>query len=108
MNEARFTQEVEEIFAAIEDAVDESEAELDCESGNGILTLDCEDTDTQVIITRQVGNLEIWVAAKSGGFHCAFNEDHWHCRNTDESLNDLLDRVLSEQSNQPVVLGWTV
>ena len=108
MNEARFTREVEEIFAAIEDAIDESEAELDCESGSGILTLDCEDTDTQVIVSRQVANLEIWVAAKSGGFHCDFDEDRWRCRNTGESLNELLDRVLSEQSNQPVTLGWSV
>ncbi len=108
MNEARFTQEVEEIFAAIEDAIDESEAELDCESGNGILTLDCEDTDTQVIVSRQVANLEIWVAAKSGGFHCGYSEGQWSCRSTGESLKDLLDRVLTEQSNQTVALDWSV
>jgi len=114
MNEAQFTQEVERIFVAIEDAVEEaieesgsgSGAELDYEGSGGLLTIDCEDSNTQVIVSRQVALLQIWVAAKSGGFHCEHRDDGWFCTTTDESLKDLLNRVLSEQSESTVTLDW--
>jgi len=106
MNEAQFSQLAEQIFTDIEDAIDQSEAELDYEGGNGVLTIDCEDSDTQVIVSRQVAMFQIWVAAKSGGFHCAMTGEQWRCTTTDESLKDLLDRVLSEQSDSAVVLDW--
>jgi len=110
MNEAQFTQEVERIFVAIEDAVEEameeSGAELDYEGTGGLLTIDCEDSNTQVIVSRQVALLQIWVAAKSGGFHCEHRDGDWFCTTTDESLKDLLNRVLSEQSEAPVTLDW--
>jgi len=110
MNEAQFTQEVERIFVAIEDAVEEameeSGAELDYEGTGGLLTIDCEDSNTQVIVSRQVALLQIWVAAKSGGYHCEHRVDDWFCTTTDETLKDLLNRVLSEQSESPVTLNW--
>jgi len=110
MNEAQFTQEVERIFVAIEDAVEEameeSGAELDYEGTGGLLTIDCEDSNTQVIVSRQVALLQIWVAAKSGGYHCESRDDGWFCTTTDETLKDLLNRVLSEQSESPVTLNW--
>ncbi len=110
MNEAQFTQEVERIFVAIEDAVEEameeSSAELDYEGTGGLLTIDCEDSNTQVIVSRQVALLQIWVAAKSGGYHCEYRDDGWFCTTTDETLNNLLNRVLSEQSESPVTLNW--
>jgi len=110
MNEAQFTQEVERIFVVIEDAVEEameeSGAELDYEGTGGLLTIDCEDSNTQVIVSRQVALLQIWVAAKSGGYHCEHRDDGWFCTTTDETLKDLLNRVLSEQSDSPVTLDW--
>ena len=109
MNEAQFSEAVEQIFAAIEDAVDDSGAALDYEGGNGLLTIDCEDSDTQVIISRQVAMKQIWVAAKSGGFHCDYvaDDNEWRCTTTSESLKTLINRVLSEQSNQAIELDWT-
>ncbi len=104
MNEAEFLAKAEETLLALEDAIDECEAALDFESTEGVLTIDCEDSDTQVIVSRQLAMKQIWVAAKSGGFHCSWNGSHWLCSTTEESLDALLDRVLSEQSNAPVRL----
>ena len=110
MNEAQFTQEIERVFAAVEDAIEEygngSGAELDYEGSGGLLTIDCEDSNTQVIVSRQVALLQVWVAAKSGGFHCENREGAWLCTTTGETLKDLLNRVLSEQSSLPVTLEW--
>lgn len=110
MNEAQYSELAEQTFhaieAAVEAAIDTAEAALDYENNGGILTIDCEDTDTQVIVSRQIALLQIWVAAKSGGFHCAREDGGWRCTTTGEMLTALLSRVCSEQSDAPVVLDW--
>lgn len=104
MNEAEFLAEAEATLLALEDAIDDCEGALDFESSAGILTIDCEDTDTQVIVSRQLAMQQIWVAAKSGGFHCQWDDGQWRCTTTSESLYELLNRVLSEQSSGPITL----
>lgn len=104
MNEAEFLAQAEDTLMALEDAIDECDAALDFESSSGVLTIDCEDSNTQVIVSRQLAMQQIWVAAKSGGFHCDWEGSQWTCTTTGESLDELLNRVLSEQSSQPVAL----
>lgn len=106
MNEAQYSEIAEQTFTAIEEAIDDSGAALDYENNGGILTIDCEDTDTQVIVSRQAPMRQIWVAAKSGGFHCLYEDETWCCTTTGESLQTLLSRVCSEQSEDPVTLDW--
>ncbi|MCB1691737.1 MAG: iron donor protein CyaY [Pseudomonadales bacterium] len=101
MDDSDFHDEVDEIFEDIEDAVDELDLDIDMDSGGGVLTLTFED-GSQVILSRQVANHEIWVAAKSGGFHLHKSAGSWICANTNEKLPALVSRVLSEQSGQSV------
>jgi CyaY protein len=54
------------------------------------------------VISRQPVQREIWVAAKSGGFHLREAQNHWFCAVTQERLSALLNRVVSEQSAEPV------
>lgn len=110
MNEADFLAQAEQSLIAIEDAVDEaienSDAALDYENNGAVLTIECEDTRSQVIVSRQLAMQQLWVAAKSGGFHCDWQSEQWFCRNTEETLPQLLNRVLSEQSDNVVELVW--
>ncbi len=106
MNEAQYSEMVEQTFTAIEESVDASGASLDYENTGGILTIDCEDSGSQVIVSRQVALMQIWVAAKSGGFHCEFRDGCWRCTTTGEDLQTLLSRVCSEQSDEAVALDW--
>ncbi|MDA0977422.1 MAG: iron donor protein CyaY, partial [Proteobacteria bacterium] len=61
---------------------------------------------SQIIFSRQGASREIWVAARSGGFHLrqeADDEDaSWRCGTTGESLAELVNRVFTEQSGEPV------
>lgn len=104
MNEAEFIAQAETTMMELEDSIDDCGGPLDYESGAGVMTIDCEDSNTQVIVSRQLAMHQIWVAAKSGGFHCDWKDDDWRCTTTDESLLDLLERVFTEQSNGPVSL----
>ncbi len=109
MNEAAFSVALETLVGRIEEAVDAAceshDAALDYENNGGVLTILCEDSNTQVIVSGQLALRQIWVAAKSGGFHCDFNDGRWVCRTTGESLGTLLSRVCTEQSDEPCVLS---
>ena len=82
---------------AIEEAIDDSGLDIDYETSAGILTLTLED-NSKVILSRQTVMRQLWVAAKSGGFHFDFDpgQEHWICDSNGEELSILLNRCLSE------------
>lgn len=107
MNAAEYSELAEALYLDIEDMldtlIDEHDAPLDYESGGGVVTIDCEDTSSKVIVSRQPPVHQIWVAARSGGFHCDYDDGVWRCTTTKETLGELLSRVCSEQSNSEIV-----
>jgi len=106
MDESVFNQTIDDLLVAIEDAIDASGADIDYETSAGILTLEFEN-GTKVIINRQVAMLQLWVAAKSGGYHLDFDEAKgWLIGQSEELLQQLLNRVCSEQAGEPVVLAF--
>ncbi len=96
VDESEFHTRVDDVFAAIEAALDTSESDVDSEISGGILTLEFEN-HSKVIINRQTFNREIWVAAKSGGFHFRYSGAEWRDTRSGESLPVLLARVIAEQ-----------
>ena len=109
MNESRYNQLLDNLMLAVEDAVDESGADIDYESTGGVLTLTCEN-GSKVILSRQTPLRQLWVAARRGGFHFGFDEEsgQWLCDNSREAFPELLNRCLSEQSGGPVSLAVQV
>jgi len=100
MNETEFHRAVDDVLARIESSVEASEAlEVDLESG--ILTVTCPD-DSRVIINRQTPNREIWVAARSGGFHFTWREGEWRDTRSGEELFASLSRILSMQGGENI------
>ena len=103
MNAGEFNQKVDDTLSAIEDALDTCDAELDWDFAGGILTIEC-DNGSQVIINRQTPTLQIWVAARAGGFHFDYHADD-DCWKQDElELFALLNKSLSEQSGETIKL----
>lgn len=98
MDDSSFQEIVDEVFLEIEDKVDELNDDIDVDSSGGVLTLTFPN-GTSVILSRQISSHEIWIAAKSGGFHLAFDEQVWSCASTGEDLKSLLDRVFVEQGS---------
>ncbi len=75
MNESEFHRAVEEVLAKIERAAEATQG-IDADLEGGVLTLECPD-GSRIIVNRQTPNREIWVAARSGGFHFAFGDGAW-------------------------------
>lgn len=107
MNESEFNDIVDDILIEIEDAVedvcDETAVDIDYETAAGILTLTFTN-GSQIIINRQAPLKQIWVAAKSGGFHFDFDEssDEWQCDG--KELFRALSDYCTDQSGQTIKL----
>jgi iron-sulfur cluster assembly protein CyaY len=96
MNESDFHRAVDDVLARVESAV-EREDELDVDLEAGILTVTCPD-GSRVIVNRQTPNREIWVAARSGGFHFSMREGAWRDTRSGDELFASLARVIESQS----------
>jgi len=64
------------IGEALDAALADSDVDVDWSLNDGILEIECEDGG-KLIVNRHVPNREIWVAARSGGFHFAPREGTW-------------------------------
>lgn len=105
MNESEFDELAEAAMLAIEEAVDALETDIDYDSGGGILTLEFGD-GSQIIINKQAPLSQIWVAARSGGFHFDYDaaSESWRLEGSDRSLFDCLSEYCSQQAGEPVTL----
>jgi CyaY protein len=73
MNESEFNQLAEDTMIAIEEAVEESGADIDYDNVADILTLEFGN-GSRIIINKQTPLSQIWVAARSGGYHFDYDE----------------------------------
>ena len=99
LTEARFHDLVDATQQALEDIFDESGLDVDLENSAGVLTVKFEN-GSQLIFSRQEPLRQLWLAARSGGFHFDFNEEdnNWQCDSSDELLSEMLARLVLEQA----------
>lgn len=103
VQENEFNQKVDDTLTVIEEAVENCDADLDWDLAGGILTIECTN-GTQVIVNRQGPTQQIWVAARSGGFHFDFDADKDLWLQNDLELFALLNQALSEQTGETIKL----
>lgn len=95
MNESEFNELVDEVFQRIETALDATD--IDYDSNGSVLEMEFED-GSKLIVNRHVPNREIWLAAKSGGFHYAFMEGRWFSQRDGSELYDRLAELVKTGS----------
>lgn len=107
MNESEFSDLAEQTMLDIEQAIDDSGAEIDYDTISDILTLEFEN-GSKIIINKQTPVSQLWVAAKSGGFHFDFDSSS-QCWVLDsdpqQELFACLSRYCSEQAGEIVQLS---
>ena len=104
MNESEFDKKATDTLLTIEQAIEESGADIDFEAAGGILTLEFAN-GTKIIINKQGAARQIWVAAKSGGYHYGFVDGQWINDQGGGELMSELSRFIREQSDEEVNLG---
>jgi CyaY protein len=81
MTESKFNELIDETFTALEMALDQVDSDLDYEMSGGVLTVVFEN-DSRLVFSRQPPTRQLWLAARSGGFHFAFDEEAGDWRDT--------------------------
>jgi len=105
MNETEFNARAEGVLAAVVRTLEASGVDCDCEfKGDGVLELEFEG-GSKIIVNRHGPAREIWVAARSGGYHFRFDGERWVNTRDGDELFAALSRCVSEQSGSPVVLS---
>ena len=100
MNENEYNRCVDELMLQIEESIDNSALEIDCENSNGILTLTVESNGSQIILSRQTASREVWLAARSGGFHFVLKESIWRDTKTNDTLGMILQQAVKSQAGE--------
>lgn len=103
LSEARFHSLVDALQLAVEDAFDASDLDVDLENSGGVLTVRFAN-GSQLIFSRQEPLRQLWLAARSGGFHFDYDEagGGWVCDSNGEALAALLARATREQAGTEV------
>ncbi|MBC8022029.1 MAG: iron donor protein CyaY [Burkholderiales bacterium] len=96
MTESEFHGAVDAVLARIESSLEDQDG-VDVDLESGILTISSADGG-KVIINRQTPNREIWVAARSGGFHFAWRDGEWRDTRSGHELFASLSRVIESQA----------
>lgn len=105
MEEREFNQLADATLAGIESALEGVDADLDFEiKPGGVIEIEFDD-GSKVIVNRHTAAREIWIAARSGGYHFKPESGRWVSARNGEELMAALSRCLSEQAGEPVSLG---
>lgn len=105
MDESAFNALADAELERVEAALEACGAELDVErKPGGVLEVEFEN-GSKVIINRHTAAREIWVAARSGGFHFAWREGAWRDTRSGEELFASLARIVRGQSGEAISFG---
>jgi CyaY protein len=102
MTESEFNELADAIFERIQQTLDASGLDIECTQNGPVLELEFED-GSKVIINRHGPNHEIWLAAKSGGFHYALQDGQWISRRDGSELFGRLGELIRLGANETVV-----
>ena len=104
MTDSEFEDLAEATLARIEQALEGSGVDADLQSkAGGVLEIEF-DNGTKMVVNRHAAARELWVAAKSGGFHYRWDGSAWRDTRDGGELFAALSRLVSAQSGQGVVL----
>ena len=107
MTETEYTRLAEDTLRKLELAIEQAAADADFDyelSEGGILQIEFAN-DSVIVVNKQAAAQEIWVAAKSGGFHFRWDGNVWRDTRSNEELFAALSRLASEQSGVAVALS---
>lgn len=104
MTESEFIRRSEMLFEHIEDTIDENGWDFDCQFAGNVLTIEADD-GTQIIVNRHTPNQELWIAAKSGGYHFAEQNGRWLATRDGREFFAVLNEALSAASGETVSIS---
>ena len=104
MDDKEFNTLAEATLARIDAALEASGADVDCQLvAGGVLEIEFDD-GSKIIVNRHGVAREIWVAARSGGFHFRWDGAVWRDTRDDAELMEKLSALASQQAGETIAL----
>ena len=108
MTESEFLSLADATLSRIEGALEEvtqsTDVDIECSRNGNVLEIEFIDNGTKVIVNSQAPLQEMWVAAKSGGFHYKRQEQRWVNTRDGSELYASLSDMLSKQGDADIVI----
>lgn len=108
MTDTEYMDHAESALAAIEQGCDRindaTDADIDNQRVGGMITITFPN-GSQLIVNLQKPLQEIWLAARSGGYHYKHDGKGWVDTKTGEELFGNLSREATAQSGQPLAFA---
>ena len=105
MTESEFEALADGTLSAIERALEASGVDADTQTkGTGVLEIEFEN-GSKMIVNRHGAARELWVAARSGGFHFRHDGSAWRDTRDGTELAAALSKLVSAQAETPVILS---
>ena len=105
MTDLEFLDQAEHLLSAVEQACDrindETEADIDNQRTGGMITLTFANR-SQIILNLQKPLHEVWMAARSGGYHYRFDGSAWQDTKGAGEFFACLSRDAAQQSGLPL------
>jgi CyaY protein len=106
MTESEFLTLAEQALTAIEAALDQPAlldlVDVECSRSGNVLEIELVDNGSKIIVNSQAPLHEMWVAAKSGGFHYKHDGHHWRNTRDGSELFAALSSMVSQQGGTTV------
>jgi CyaY protein len=90
------------IEAVLEEVTQSTDIDIECSRSGNVLQIEFIDNGSKIIVNSQAPMQEMWVAARSGGFHYRRVDDRWINTRDGSELYAALSRMLSEQGAAPI------
>ncbi len=104
MDEREFNELADAQLRRIEDAIEACGADVDLEvKPGGVLEVEFAN-GSKIIINRHTAAREIWLAARSGGYHFRPEDGRWLASRDGEELMAAIGRCIAEQGGGAVHL----
>lgn len=101
MNDIEYKDAAERLLLGVEQACDrindDTDADIDAQRSGGMVTLTFANR-SQIVINLQPPLHEVWLAARSGGYHYRFDGAQWRDTKTCNDFHADLSRDASAQS----------
>jgi CyaY protein len=96
--------ELNQIEIRLESAAEKADVDLECSRHGNLLEIEFIDTGSKIIINTQAPMKEIWVAARSGGFHYRFTAGQWLDTRDSSELYAALSLLATAQGGSEIAL----
>ncbi|MFJ1251545.1 iron donor protein CyaY [Cupriavidus sp. CuC1] len=97
-------QELDRLESAVETAADAADADIEINRAGNLVELEFED-GSKIIVNSQAPMQELWVAARSGGFHFRHDGQRWVDTRGGGELYAALSGYVSQQAGVTLKLA---